>query len=133
MSSPCHCSSLRAAGRRLSARYDAALAPLGLNVAQFALLRRLARLGAANLTALARALQLERSTVGRNARVLERLGLIAAGRAAEDRREALLRLTPHGEARLAEGVPLWEGCQEALEARLGPDRVALLEDVLALL
>lgn len=130
MHSLCHCSNLRAASRRLSAAYDAALAPLGVNIAQFALLRRLARLEAASLTALAQALELERSTVGRNVRVLVRLGLIAEGRSEGDRREASLRLTGSGVALLERGVPFWEGCQKQVEARLGAERVAALESIL---
>lgn len=130
MSSPCYCSNLRAATRRLSAAYDAALAPLGITIAQFCLLRRLERLGASSLTELAHALELDRSTVGRNARVLARLGVIAEGRSESDRREATLGLTPAGEALLARAVPLWEGCQDSLTARLGDGRAALLKDLL---
>ena len=43
MASVCYCSSLRAAARKTTALYDAALAPVGINVAQFGLLRRIER------------------------------------------------------------------------------------------
>src|SRR5574337_549456 len=85
MKSPCYCSTLRAAARKATALYDEALAPAGVNVAQYGLLRRVERRGTVSLTELGRLSELDRSTVGRNARVLERLGLarLAGARAAD--------------------------------------------------
>ena len=50
MATQCYCIILRKAARRLTARYDAALAPLGLNLAQFSLLRNVERTGPVSLT-----------------------------------------------------------------------------------
>jgi D-arabinose 1-dehydrogenase-like Zn-dependent alcohol dehydrogenase len=43
---PCACTTLRRAARAVTAAYDAALAPSGLRITQFFILRRLARLRA---------------------------------------------------------------------------------------
>ena len=43
----CACITLRRAARAVTAAYDAALAPSGLRITQFSILRRLARLGPA--------------------------------------------------------------------------------------
>ncbi|TRL39390.1 MarR family winged helix-turn-helix transcriptional regulator [Rhizobium straminoryzae] len=125
----CHCIALRKATRKLSSLYDAALAPLGINVGQFSLLRRVRRFGPVSLTDLAEYLDLDRSTVGRNTKVLERMGLltVATGR---DQREALLSLTDAGRQVVEDGAPLWDAVQGNIETRLGAERLAQLHDIL---
>ncbi len=117
-SSPCYCIVLKAASRRLAALYDEALEPVGVNIAQFSLLRRIRRAEPVTLTELGRLAELDRSTIGRNVRVLERMGLVALGRG-EDHREAVVTLTAAGRKALDDGAPLWDGVQDAIEARLG--------------
>ena len=130
--SPCYCTVLKAASRRLAALYDEALEPVGINIAQFSLLRRIRRVGAPTLTELGRLAELDRSTIGRNVRVLERMGLVALARG-EDQREAMVSLTAQGHRALDEGEPLWDGVQDAIHARLGPsgamELVAALRDL----
>ncbi|MBS7812412.1 MarR family winged helix-turn-helix transcriptional regulator [Roseococcus pinisoli] len=121
-SSPCYCTALKAASRRLAALYDEALKPVGVNIAQFSLLRRVRRAETVTLTELGRLAELDRSTIGRNVRVLERMGLVALSRG-EDQREAVVRLTPAGHQALVDGDPLWDGVQDAIDARLGPTGV----------
>ncbi len=73
----CYCVNVRRAALALTARYDEALAPHGLKVTQFSLLHAVKRRGHPNLTELAEATGLDRSTLGRNLRGLEALGLVA--------------------------------------------------------
>lgn len=131
-SSPCYCTVLKAASRRLAALYDEALAPVGVNIAQFSLLRRIRRAGTVTLTELGRLAELDRSTIGRNVRVLERLGLVALGRG-EDHRESVVSLTAQGHQALDDGEPLWDQVQDAIHARLGPsgamELVTALRDI----
>ncbi len=130
--SSCYCIKLRNASRRLTAIYDAALAPLGINVTQFSQLRRIRRQQPVSLTDLARQSDLDRSTVGRNAKVLERMGLVAAV-PVTDHRETALALSERGEALLKDAVPIWEEVQARIENRLeadGLDRIlAAIEDL----
>ncbi len=121
----CYCHALRKATRRLNAAYDAALAPTGINVAQFSLLRTLARHGAQSLTGLGRRMELDRSTVGRNVKVVERLGLVQPA-STTDQRQAAIELSPEGRRILASATPLWAGVQARIDTRLGPDRSATL-------
>ncbi len=114
------------------ARYDAALDAAGINLAQFSLLRSIARLGPVSLTALSETTELDRSTLGRNVRVLERLGLVAIG-GGKDQREAMLSLSPNGKTTLAVALPLWEGTQDAIRTKLGADGVAQLTALLGAL
>ena len=114
----CYCAAVRTAARKTTALYDAALKPVGVNLAQFSLMRRIERAGRVSLTELGRMAELDRSTVGRNVRVLERLGLVLVTRA-KDQREAAVRLTPAGAAALQRAAPLWEEAQRRVEAALG--------------
>ncbi len=131
-SDTCHCILLRKASRKVSSYYDEALAPLGVNIGQFSLLRNVNRLAPVSLTDLAARVELDRSTVGRNAKVLERMGMVAIGHG-EDQREAVLTVTELGRAILTQGAPLWDGVQEDIEARLGPDKTRQLQELLAAL
>lgn len=117
--SSCYCITLRNASRRLTSLYDEALAPLGINVTQFSQLRNIGRQQPVSLTDLARKMELDRSTVGRNTKILERMGLVVAA-SGEDHRENALALTGEGEALLDRAVPIWEGVQARIAERLGP-------------
>ncbi|SEG11281.1 MarR family winged helix-turn-helix transcriptional regulator [Bosea lathyri] len=121
----CFCTTLRRAARRVAESFDAALAPIGINTAQFSLLRSISRAAPVKLTELSRVTELDRSTIGRNVRVLERMNLVALGRG-KDQREAMVTLTEAGRAAITEGIPLWEAAQAAFEARLGTERAQKL-------
>ena len=128
----CHCIQLRKASRKVSSYYDEALAPLGVNIGQFSLLRNINRMEPVSLTDLAARVELDRSTVGRNTKVLARMGLVAIGHG-EDQREAVLSVTEQGQAILTLGAPLWDGVQDQIVARLGPEKTAQLQELLAAL
>ncbi len=121
----CLCTKLRRASRGVTRLYDDALADVGLNAAQFSLLRNLQRLGEPSISALAEALGLDRSTLGRNLRVVEGRGLVRLGDGA-DQRSRRVALTAAGAHVLARGAPLWEQAQQALAQRLGEDQRAAL-------
>jgi len=133
MTSTCYCAALRAAARKTTAIYDAALAPIGVNVAQFSLLRKIQRAAPVSLTELGRLAELDRSTVGRNVKVLTRMGLARATPSPDDQREATVTLGERGEAALREGAPLWDEAQSRIEAALGEGGAARLRALLAAL
>ena len=128
----CHCILLRKASRKVSSYYDEVLAPLGVNIGQFSLLRNINRTAPVSLTDLAVRVELDRSTVGRNSKVLERMGLITIGHG-EDQREAMLEVTPKGHTVLTEGAPLWDSVQDDIETRLGAEKTKQLQELLAAL
>ena len=72
----CLCTNLRRAARGVSRHYDGALDGFGINVAQYSLLCNLKRLDQPSISTLAEAMGLDRSTLGRNVRVLEGAGLL---------------------------------------------------------
>jgi DNA-binding MarR family transcriptional regulator len=126
MNSPCICTHLRLTARKISAIYDAALKPLGINIAQYSMLRIIGDRKDISLTELGILTELERSTVGRNVRVLERLGLVEAGRGELDQREASVSLTRSGRALMRKALPIWKACQQDISSRLGPSRIKAL-------
>jgi DNA-binding MarR family transcriptional regulator len=120
METECYCTSLRAAARRASAIYDRALEPVGINVAQWSLIRRLPLPGreAITIQELAERAELERSTVARNIRVLVKLGLVEMTTSPADRRAAALVLTEKAVSVSAEALPLWRSAQAEIEQTL---------------
>ena len=128
----CICISLRKASRKLTAQYDDALASVGINLAQFSLLRNVNRHGPVSLTRLGEITELDRSTLGRNIRVLERMGLCAMTHS-EDKREASIALTPDGKRTLDIAVPHWQAAQDAIHGKIGALGAAQLEALLGAL
>ena len=116
----------------MTALYDAALAPAGIGLAQFSLLRNIGRHGPLSLTGLAEIVALDRSTLGRNLRVLERAGLVGLERGA-DQREATAALSQAGQLKLQQALPLWEDAQLAIHTKLGTAGVAQLDALLGAL
>jgi DNA-binding MarR family transcriptional regulator len=107
------------AAHRISAFYDAQLAPSGLCMSEFATLVRLSREKRVTLEAFFENSSLEKSAVNRNLRHLCEAGLIriakpkAAGR-------GVVTLTRQGLSVLKKSVPLWRQAQSRFEALNGP-------------
>jgi DNA-binding MarR family transcriptional regulator len=116
----CLCANVRRAAQALTSLYDEALAPHGLKVTQFALLSAVKRHGEPNLTRLAVAMGLDRSTLGRNLRVLEGLGLVSLS-PGDDQRDRVVALTADGRERLRAATGAWKKVQEFLSSALGAD------------
>ncbi len=127
----CHCQALRQAARRVSALYDAAMAPLGLRVSQYGILVRLQAGGPRGIQALAAELVMDRTTLGRNIRPLERDGLLTAIPDPADRRGRLLAVTPAGADLIARAAPAWRAAQAEYESRCGVKDAAALRASLA--
>jgi len=141
----CTCLALRRTTRRVTQIYDAHMKPLGLRITQFAVLGQLAGAGTSatspvstplSITALARRLGLDRSTLGRNIRPLLKANLVAMEGGA-DRRAHTLALTDPGRALFEKAIPLWRDAQRHLSEKLGRDKTralrAMLDDSLSLL
>lgn len=121
----CLCTHLRRAARGVSRHYDGALDGFGINVAQYSLLCNLKRLDQPSISTLAQAMGLDRSTLGRNLRVLEGVGLVKLSQG-DDQRNRVVCLTQAGTERLAAALPAWEAAQQRLMDRLGEERRAQL-------
>ncbi|WP_287978707.1 MarR family winged helix-turn-helix transcriptional regulator [Sphingomonas sp.] len=126
----CHCNALRRGARQVTQFYDRHLAPTGLRTSQYALLAGLRRLGPISINGLADAMAMDRTTMGRALKPLERDGLLAVGPGPDGRTRAL-HLTATGQRRLAEAEPLWRVAQDDFEARYGAAEAEALRAALA--
>ena len=123
----CLCTALRRAALASTALYDEALAPTGLKVTMYRLLKKAAEGEPPSISELAQRMGLDRSTLGRNVRVLEREGLVALRPGGADGRERTVALTAGGRDALAAAVPLWRRAQRDMRARIGGRDAELLD------
>ncbi len=128
----CLCTKLRRAARSVSRLYDDALRDIGLSVAQYSLLSHLQRLDQPSISELAVAMGLDRSTLGRNLKLLQAEGLIVLG-GGEDQRSRLVQISPGGRERIAQAQVAWKDAQAQLASRLGEGKrealILLLDDL----
>jgi DNA-binding MarR family transcriptional regulator len=127
--STCNCLALRQAARHVSQIYDAHLAAVGLRGTQYSILAKLDRLGPLSINDLAGSMVMDRTTLGRAIRPLERDRLLTIG-PGDDGRTRSLRLTPAGEARLKAAAAKWREAQKEFETAFGAGEAAELRSVL---
>jgi DNA-binding MarR family transcriptional regulator len=120
----CACSKLRRSARIVSNLYDEALAPSGMTVAQFALLRWLKRLGPCSMTAFAEATAYDRTTLNRTLGALQKAGFVGST-ASEDQRVRIVAVTEQGETAIRAALPGWSEAEARIDAVLGPARADL--------
>jgi DNA-binding MarR family transcriptional regulator len=127
---PCNCYALRRASRHVTQLYDQYLAPYGLTVSQYALVARLTRTGPRSIHQLAQELVMDRTTLARNLKPLERDGLVTLELDANDRRSKSVAVTEQGRSLLRRARPAWEAAQRQFEEAFGSARAAQLRDLL---
>jgi DNA-binding MarR family transcriptional regulator len=113
-----HCFALQArkTANLLARVYNSALEPLGLEISQFSTLSAVALERSDSITELASALGVERSTLTRNLKILERDALIV--RSEREGRRSMYRLTSKGRRMLLKALPLWNEVQARFSAAL---------------
>lgn len=126
----CVCHKVRMAARAVTRAYDEALRPAGLRATQFSVLVAVGLDGAISITALAKFMGMDRTTLTRNLRPLYEEGLVTVGPEGW-RRSRNLEITSKGRARLREALPLWARAQESLKAGLGEPRWRSVQHTLA--
>ena len=129
MARSCICFSTRQAARALTQLYDEALRPAGIRSTQLALLNAVRLLGPLSVKRLAAAVVIDRTTLTRSLKPLEREGYVNI-EAGADLRERRVALTRRGSAKLEEAFTLWEAAQAQVRNRLGPENLELLQKML---
>ena len=106
------------------------MAPCGLRITQFSLLRALLRQGPVRITDLAALALLDRTALSRNLEPLVEQGLvsIAPGRDARTREVALTRA---GKAAYERALPYWRDAQAVVGRKLGTTKIDALVGLLA--
>ncbi len=131
MTVACVCGRLRRASRALTQLYDDLMAPCGLRVTQFSLLRTLARHEQpVRISELAALTLIDRTALSRNLEPLAAQGFVEIV-PGEDARTREVRLTRAGRTALARATPLWKDAQAEVTQRLGERRIDALVGLLA--
>lgn len=127
----CNCAAIRKAARHVTLLYDRHLSATGLRVTQFGILSWLDRLGPRSINELAATLQMDRTTMGRTIRPLERDGLVQITTDPRDGRRRPLSITPSGRERLAAGRDGWLSAQAAFDEAYGAGPALALRETMA--
>jgi DNA-binding MarR family transcriptional regulator len=118
---PCFCANLRRAARLCSKLYEREAGWPNLSVAQFDLLRAIARTGTITHGDLGSLLGLDQTTVSRSLATLRRRDWIRVA-PGDDRRERRVALTGAGKLQLRRGDRAWRRAQARLRRWYGPDK-----------
>jgi DNA-binding MarR family transcriptional regulator len=127
--SACNCQSIRQAARQITQLYDRHLSPTGLRTSQLSILVSLSQGGPQSIHELATNLVMDRTTLGRGIKPLERDGLIAIGEG-PDARTKSLKLTASGRKKMGQAVELWRVAQNEFETAFGSSEAAALRATL---
>lgn len=135
MGQSCVCYNLRKASRTITRLYDEFLKPSGIQATQLTILLGTKMLQPVTLKRLAKANMMDRTTLSRNLKPLEKKCLVRV-EPGQDRRERIVKLTDSGEEVLMKAYPLWEEAQKKITRGLnqkGLDALLTsLSDVIAL-
>lgn len=116
----CYCITLCRAEGALTAFYDEHLRGLGITVKQYCLLTNLDEMEEANAGELAVQVNLERSTLTRNIKLLQSKGWIY-DRAEAGRRPHRYALTQEGQQVVLKARQIWDQTQEEVEKIIGEE------------
>jgi len=117
----CCCFNLRKTTRAVTQFYDRHLETANIRATQFTLLLTLSTAAGKSLTEMAESLVMDRTTLTRNLKPLEKSGFISITRLS-DRRSKGYRLTDKGREVIEKGIPLWREAQEYIVSQFGSDR-----------
>jgi DNA-binding MarR family transcriptional regulator len=125
---------IRRTARHLTREYDRVMKPTGLKLTQYSVLANLIRAGGLSITDLAERLAMDRTTLTRNLRPLEKAGWIVV-RPGPDRRSRAVHITDLGRDTYEQAQPLWREAERLFRRSVGQAESAefrrLLDLVLA--
>ena len=131
----CACFNLRKTTRIVTQLYDRIMKPSGLNGTQFTLLTIVTLSGTPTIANLAKNLLMDRTTLTRNLKPLEKQGLLVITPGV-DQRTRIVALTKEGKNVLFEAYPYWEKAQKSIVDSFGENRwdstMTDLKDIIAI-
>lgn len=129
----CCCFNLRKITRAVTQLFDHCLESVGIRSTQFTLLIALSSTNAKTLTEIADSLVMDRTTLTRNLKPLERAGYITSLPTVDKRSKAYC-LTEQGREVVNKAMPLWEAAQDNIVNLLSEERYnSLLQELEKLL
>jgi DNA-binding MarR family transcriptional regulator len=124
----CPVMSIRVAERLMTRFLETRLKSAGLSAAQFGLMIHIAAAPDDKINALAERLGLDQSTLSRNLRALEAVGLVEIVIAETDLRRRAVWLTERGARKLEAALPAWRDAQRELAAGISAAQVRKIAD-----
>ena len=121
----CICFNLRKAARVITQIYDEAFRPTGFRSTQMPLLVATTALGPVTVNRLAEAVVMDRTTLTRNLKPLEKQGLLRV-ETGNDQREREVVITDKGRQVTAQAYPHWEKVQAKVRKVVGEKYVSQL-------
>jgi DNA-binding MarR family transcriptional regulator len=122
----CNCFALRQATRFLTQGYERHLKPTGVTPAQFSIMAVLSHRQDVLMSELADALVMDRTTLLRALKPLQRDGLVEAGVSEQDTRAHTLNLTKQGVRTFDRAKRAWQCAQKEFERQFGESRAKAL-------
>lgn len=121
----CGCFNLRKTTRAVTQFFDRHLEAADIRATQFTLLLTLSASGSKTLTEMAQGLVMDRTTLTRNLKPLEKAGLISTVPLPDKRSKGYV-LSEKGISTIQRGIPLWQKAQNHIVHQLGDERYARL-------
>jgi DNA-binding MarR family transcriptional regulator len=115
----CNCFAIRQAARHVTRLYERHLAEAQLTSAQFSILGALGEGGPMTMADLADVLVMDRTTLLRAMKPLQREDLVKSASSPEDSRQLVFSLSSTGERKLRQALPLWSKAQAEFEGEVG--------------
>jgi DNA-binding MarR family transcriptional regulator len=122
----CNCFAARQAARHLTKLYERHMSDAGLTSAQFSILVALEEAGQLTMNELAEALVMDRTTLLRAVKPLQREELVVSRPSEDDVRRLVFSMSAAGARRLKKAVALWTRAQQELEGAIGSGEAARL-------
>jgi DNA-binding MarR family transcriptional regulator len=126
----CNCFAVRQAARQVTRQYERYFAQADLTSAQFSILVALSEAGPMTMLELAKVLVMDRTTLLRAMKPLQRENLLKNAASDADPRQLVFSLSPAGDRKLKQAMPLWAKAQQEFEAGMGSREAARLRNAL---
>jgi DNA-binding MarR family transcriptional regulator len=126
----CNCFAIRQAARYVSQMYERHLTEVGITAAQFTILASIGRRPGVQMAELADSMVMDRTTLVRALKPLQRDGLVEAAQESASSRAVGLRLTATGRDTLVKASAQWRAAQAEFEAKFGEKRAKALRQSL---
>lgn len=126
----CNCFAVRQAARQVTRLYERHLGKAELTSAQFSILVALGEGGRMTMVELAGELVMDRTTLLRAMKPLQREGFLKSASSDADARQLVFSLSSLGERKLKQAIPLWTKAQEEFESGMRPGEAVRLRGAL---
>lgn len=126
----CNCFAVRQAARQVTRLYERHLGKAQLTSAQFSILAVLGGAGRTTMAQLAKMLVMDRTTLLRALKPLQREDLLKSTSSDTDPRQLMFALSSAGERKLKQAMPLWTKAQEEFESAMGAGEAVRLRGAL---